>query len=53
MQHDELKTYSSPEVTKVELDNEISLQLTSDPTPFGEPDHWLQAPENFDNELFI
>lgn len=41
MKYEKLKTYSSPEVTMVELDNEISLQLASDPTPFGEPDNWL------------
>jgi hypothetical protein len=50
MKQERLKTYSSPEVTKVELDSEISLQLASDPTPFGEPDHWLQSPENLSND---
>ncbi len=53
MKQFELKTYSSPKITKVELDNEISLQLASDPNPFGEPDNWSQAPVNFDNDPFV
>jgi hypothetical protein len=32
--------YKAPEILLVVLDNEISLQLNSDPNPLGEPD-WM------------
>jgi hypothetical protein len=32
--------YKAPEIVLIALDNEISLQLNSDPTPLGEPD-WM------------
>ncbi len=32
--------YKAPEIVLVALDNEISLQLNSDPNPLGEPD-WM------------
>lgn len=38
------KKYTSPDITVIELDNEISLQLASDATPSGEPDDWSKAP---------
>jgi hypothetical protein len=30
--------YTNPQIQKVELDMEFSLQLESEPTPMGEPD---------------
>lgn len=34
------ETYYSPEIELIRLDNDISLQLASDPNPMGEPDDW-------------
>ncbi len=36
----ERKNYEAPEITVVKLDTAISLEMTSDPDPFGEPDDW-------------
>ena len=49
------KTYSAPQVERIELDNEIALQLESapsqaPPTPPGEAR--LNAPEYFNNDPF-
>jgi hypothetical protein len=52
MENKKTHSYSGPEVTKVELDNEISLQLASDSDPLGEPGNWSQAPINFEKDMF-
>jgi hypothetical protein len=43
--------YSSPLVERITLDNEISLQLASDPLP-GPGESFLKAPEYFNNDPF-
>lgn len=52
------KTYITPEIQCIELDNEISLALQSDIKPTGEPEGgpWAQdqhgiAPDPFKNQL--
>lgn len=46
------KEYRMPEIKLISMDNEISLNLQSEPT-FG-PDETMnmQAPEFYNNELF-
>lgn len=44
----ELKTYSTPVIELVMLDNEISLQLESDP-PIVPGEVQFQKPDFFDN----
>jgi len=44
------RTYSSPQIERITLDNEISLTLDST-TPDTEPGH-AQAPEYFNNDPF-
>jgi len=42
------KTYQLPQVSRVELDNEISLTLDSFVSPMGEPDALgMQSSETF------
>lgn len=36
--HKEQKEYQTPQVSRIELDREISLQLASDTSPMGEPE---------------
>ena len=36
----ERKRYEAPEITVVKLDTAISLEMASDPDPFGEPEDW-------------
>lgn len=36
--------YQSPEIERIELDLQISLQMTSLDTPPDEPDNWVQVP---------
>jgi hypothetical protein len=45
------KKYLSPEIEKIELDNEIALQLESTP-PVGPDESNLQAPDFFKNDPF-
>jgi len=45
------REYSIPMIERIELDNEISLALTSDLQPDGEPS-LSQAPERFNNDPF-
>lgn len=35
--HKEHKEYQAPQISRIELDREISLQLASDNSPMGEP----------------
>ncbi|MCE1156618.1 MAG: hypothetical protein LWW91_10940 [Bacteroidales bacterium] len=44
--------YERPEITQVQLDLEISLQLASDVNPMEEPDWTSKAPENFTNDPY-
>jgi hypothetical protein len=50
-QHTEKRTYIAPQLEEVELDNEISLILESDP-PFGPNEVVKNAPEHFNNDPF-
>lgn len=34
----EQKEYQTPQISRIDLDREISLQLASDTNPFGEPE---------------
>lgn len=36
--HKQSKEYQSPQISRIELDREISLQLASDNSPMGEPE---------------
>ena len=36
----ERKKYEAPEIMVVKLDTAISLEMASDPDPFGEPADW-------------
>lgn len=45
------RTYCSPRIERIKLDNEISLQLESDNTPDGDPS-LVYAPEYFNNDPF-
>lgn len=45
------KTYFSPQVVRIQLDNEISLVLASDADPGVEPD-WSKVNENNNNDPF-
>jgi len=47
----EKKEYSSPQIIRVKLDNEISLALESDP-PTYESINKIVAPEYFNNDPF-
>lgn len=52
----EKKVYHVPELCRIELDNEISLALASNPDPMGEPDWGAQnqkslAPNPFKDQL--
>ncbi len=47
------KKYNSPEIIKVELDQEISLLFASDPDPMSEPTDWAsKSPDNFNEDPF-
>ncbi len=43
------RTYSTPDVLCIKLDNEISLALASDPSPEGDPDFLSQ---HFNNDPY-
>ena len=45
------RVYSQPEITRVKLDNEISLALESNPA-FGPDEVRNNAPEHFNNDPF-
>ena len=45
------KQYSAPQVERIELDNEIALQLESTP-PKAPGEAQLKAPEYFSNDPF-
>lgn len=45
-----IQTYSSPVVERIELDNEIALQLES--TPPKAPGESMNTPEYFNNDPF-
>ena len=46
------KQYVAPQVERIELDNEIALQLESAVTPPKAPGEALNAPEYFNNDPF-
>lgn len=46
------RLYNSPRIERISLDNEISLILASDLSPFGEPDNWSKTQEHFKNDPF-
>jgi hypothetical protein len=48
------KSYISPSIERVTLDNEISLTLDSlnSARPNGDPTNWTKAPEHFNNDPF-
>ena len=49
----ERRSYASPMITEIKLDNQISLQLTSDaPVGPGESLKISKAPEYFNNDPF-
>lgn len=47
----ERRIYASPMITEIKLDNQISLQLTSD-APTGPGEGYLKVPEYFNNDPF-
>ena len=47
----EKKEYSSPQITRVKLDNEISLALESDP-PTYESSNKVVSPDYFNDDPF-
>ena len=48
------KTYNAPQIERIELDNEIALQLESGPSqaPPTPPGEALNAPRYFNNDPF-
>lgn len=46
------RIYKTPQVERIRLDNEISLVLQSDGSPFGDPEANLQTKNNYDNNPF-
>ncbi len=46
------RIYKSPQVERIRLDNEISLVLQSDVSPFGDPEANLQTKDSYDNDPF-
>ena len=45
--------YISPEIIKVELDQQISLSMASDYDPMSEPTDWSsKLPDNFKEDPF-
>ena len=47
----EKRNYIAPAVELIKLDNDISLQLTSD-APYGPGENQSKAPEYFNNDPF-
>jgi len=47
----EKRSYSSPQIKEIKLDNEISLALQSDTAP-GDPEASFKAPEYLNNDPF-
>ena len=52
MQNSKKQAYSTPNIERIELDNEISLTLDSTPTPPPGPFGQNNAPEYFNNDPF-
>lgn len=50
----EKKNWISPQIKKIVLDNEISLQLASNKQPTGEPDgeEWAKAGQPLNSEPY-
>lgn len=48
----EKKVYTTPKVERIELDNEISLQLESAPTPDSGDEVMNHTPEYFNNDPY-
>lgn len=48
----EKRTYAPPSVELITLDNEISLQLESSPTPGDHDDEVLNSPNYFNNDPY-
>ncbi len=48
MKTKEKRTYQNPEITKVEIDNQISMVMMSDTNPYGDP--WSLAEERQENK---
>lgn len=46
------KTYQEPQVTRVELDSDISLTLDSSMTPVGDPEALMSGSESMSAPLF-
>ena len=44
-------TYNAPQLNLIKLDNELSLQLTSD-APYGPGENQSKAPDFFNNDPF-
>jgi len=51
IENKEKKTYSPPQIERIQLDNEISLALESN-FPMGEPGGFSKAHEYFNNDPF-
>ena len=49
--HSEKNIYSTPQIERIKLDNEISLELESTP-PTGPDEGYLNAPEYINNDPF-
>ncbi len=46
------QTYTAPQVERIELDNEIALQLESNTPPKAPGEARINAPEYFSNDPF-
>ncbi len=51
MKNDKKQVYSAPQIERIELDNEIALQLESTP-PKAPGEAMLTRPEYFSNDPF-
>lgn len=52
METTQKRIYKTPQVERIRLDNEISLVLQSDVSPFGDPEANLQTKDSYDNDPF-
>jgi hypothetical protein len=46
------RDYTLPVISRIKLDNEISLALESNVDPNSEPDNWSKAQDYFKNDPF-
>ena len=46
------QTYITPQIDRIQLDNEISLVLMSGDTNPGDPGAYLRTPDYFNNDPF-